>query len=130
MKKVYNVKYYKCDSCDKFIESKSDGCRCYECDGIVKEYDIEIIDNWTNKLYVGNVVKWSDEFWIVYEVNATVVRLISFTTTNCSSHPSVYWPYDPSKRIQSIEFVANNIKDYLLQSLSSIFKGINFKKMY
>lgn len=73
-----------------------------------------------NGLRIGNVVKWDGQFFVLannpqLEKNRTAV-LIPIDQSNATVHPSDSWPSDdPQMRVDSIEFVADTVQDWLIQ---------------
>jgi len=67
----------------------------------------------------GNIVRWNGDIYIVAEVEEDSkfepihCKLLSSDCSNSSAHPSRTWPDDPTKRIDSVEVIADNLKDFL-----------------
>ena len=67
---------------------------------------------WKN-LRIGNVVMWNDSLWVVEKTTSTGVDLIPAEHENMSAHPTMDWPADENKRVDSIVYVARHIKEYI-----------------
>ena len=79
--------------------------------------------DWKN-LHTGNVVRWSKSLYVVSSVSNTngVINLIPFNHSNVTAHPSLTWPEDEYKRIDSIKLVSRSVRDYITKSLTKSFK--------
>jgi len=76
----------------------------------------------------GNVVAWNGGIYIVKEEavvenrHASIV-LIPWDSSNCSTHPSTTWP-SSKKGIRAIRYLADNVKEFMSQSLEKAMKNI------
>ena len=70
----------------------------------------------------GNIVRWHGELYIVAKVETEWKKgqmipisceLLSGNCANSTAHPSRDWPDNPTKRIDSVEVLANNLTDFL-----------------
>lgn len=74
-------------------------------------------DNWKH-LYPGTIVLWSKSVWIVYEINANGLGLLSTSSSNVSAHPSLTWP-DLKDGVRSVKWLADNMKEYIFDSIEN-----------
>lgn len=82
----------------------------------------------------GNIVRWGNSLWIVQEHREAGVRengqkiaegleLISAEGSNVTALPTTEWPADPKKRLSSVEWVADDMMDFIHRKVSALFKG-------
>lgn len=69
----------------------------------------------------GTVVKWSGKHWIVVDSGPKTVRMVSASSNRVSACVSDKWPDDPTHRLESIEYVACSVEDYIRKQLFEIF---------
>lgn len=72
------------------------------------------------RLQRGNIVRWHGDLYIVGEVRASGLELLSVTCPNASSYPSLTWPKDEKKNVTSVKFVSRCMKDYIMERLSNM----------
>ena len=97
---------------------------------------------------IGNIVRWSGRLWIVESfreagtsardgrIIAAGVHLISAQSSNTSAFPTTEWPPDEDgyddedgipvparigQRLETVEFVADNMVEYIKARLAGVF---------
>ena len=73
---------------------------------------------------VGNIVKWDNELWVVekYETKPKKkVCLISAEHSNYKACITTTWPLSKTKRINSIEWIAQSMRDFITDEMLKIF---------
>ncbi len=73
----------------------------------------------------GAVVKWNDSHWIIVEASSTKVRMICAASNRVTACITDSWPKNPAKRLESIEYVARSVADYIRTQLFNIFPICN-----
>jgi len=75
-------------------------------------------------LQIGNVVRWNGSLYIVFKVreDASAIDLVPLNNYNVTAHPSLTWPEDETIRVDSIKFVAENVKKYITKCLTKVFE--------
>lgn len=89
------------------------------------------------EFHIGNVVRWCGDLYIVSKIFEDAMVLIPFAYSNSASHPSTTWPHlsydpdepgygepDPTKTVDTVEFVASCIKALIV---TSVWDTINDK---
>jgi hypothetical protein len=110
--------YWQCTKCKKYTRATW----CPDCeDDLSKKHNFTIRQCWSN-FNRGIVVKWNDGIYIVIHANENGIELIPVDYSNMTCSVSAHFPYDPSKRANSIAYVADNIKDYILKNVKKIFE--------
>lgn len=68
----------------------------------------------------GAVVKWSNKHWIIVEASSIKIRMICASSNRVTVCISDKWP-DATHRLESIEYVARSVEDYIRNQLFEIF---------
>jgi hypothetical protein len=74
-----------------------------------------------NSFQGGNVVRWDNELWIVTNRDDDGLTLIPVDGNNVWAHPSKTWPENKKKRVDSVEYVAENVRKWIERSLTKKF---------
>lgn len=121
--KTINSTYLICNICNSVDFAYFDKGLCPKCKkGYIQIYNftIETESGLWKSFQSGNVVKWNGSFWVVIKAYIDYVVLIGFSGQQAC--PTLHQPNDPLQRVDSIYKVSENIKEFILNSLWSIFE--------
>lgn len=84
------------------------------------------------KFATGNIIRWGTTYWIVADEGDNekghYIEVIAAWASNASGRITEHWPKEKHNNMDSLEFVANNVYDFVERGMLRFLDDLAEKK--